>query len=108
MKLLQSTRESPAKVVRAVRGKTAVLCMNYARSSLDPDVVKVQLKSNETRSLCGLSHHHHPLLLHLSTCKLNVTVPAFLLGVSLFLAFCPLSVQLEEGLRVTAVDGSGM
>lgn len=63
MKLSQSTRESLAKVVRAghVRGKTAVFCMNYTRSSLDPDIVKVQLKPRETTRLCGLPQHHPPL-----------------------------------------------
>ncbi len=53
MKLSQSTKESPAKVVRAshVRGRTAVFRLNYARSSLDPDIMKVQVKHSERRSL---------------------------------------------------------
>lgn len=42
MKLSQSLAESPAKVVRAgyVRWKTAVFCQNYARSTLDLDIVE--------------------------------------------------------------------
>lgn len=51
MKLSQSTGENPAKEVRAdhVRGKTAVFCLNYVRSSMDLNVVKVH---SERRSMC--------------------------------------------------------